>query len=73
MCVWLKLMLICFAFAFVGVPLVPFLQAQKEAFQNEQFVALLGALGIQKPVQGMVDITELQFFCWHFAALSCPV
>lgn len=44
-----------------GVPLVPFLQAQKEAFQNEKFMALLRALGIQKPAEGMVKSTRCKF------------
>lgn len=50
---------------------MPFLQTQKEAFQNDQFVALLGALGIQKPAEGMVNIMEL--YCTIFGISCRPI
>lgn len=44
-----------------GVPLVPFTGAQRDAFENEQFKAILRALGIQEPVQEMVSFCQLNF------------
>lgn len=38
-----------------GVPLVPFTAKQREAFENDVFIDLLKALGIQEPVKDMVS------------------
>lgn len=50
---------------FAGIPLVPFLVAQKEAFENAKFKELLIALGMQEPVKEMVFIFRMKSFLSH--------
>lgn len=44
-----------------GVPLVPFLSAQKEALENQQFKRLLLALGLQEPQKEMVSLIDSNY------------